>query len=158
MTDRKQLPAGGYLLERARAEDAAEIKALVRGEHLNPLGLDWRRFTVARMPAQEKLSGCVQVKPHADGSRELASLVVAVEWRGLGIGAQLVRHCQASAEKRLYLTCRGGLGSYYARFGFTVVSPAAMPPYFKRISRLAKVFGVLFPDGERLLVMCWQPD
>lgn len=148
--------AAAYRLEPATAADADRIKSLVRGERLNPLGLDWRRFTVARDVGGEVL-GCVQVKPHRDGTRELASLVVREDLRGLGIGSRLVRHCQQDAGGRLYLTCRARLGGYYHQLGFEVVPPEALPPYFKRISKLVDVIGVFFPAGDGLLVMQWGP-
>lgn len=147
-----------YRLEAARAQDAAEIKSMVRGESLNPLGLDWRRFTVVRKWADGEILGCVQIKPHGDGSQELASLVVKESWRGRGIGSHLVRHCQKQHNRRLYLTCRGRLGSYYRQFGFKAVPLAGMPPYFKRLARLVQVFEVFLAEGEGLLVMCWQPE
>ena len=55
--------------------DAAGIRRMVRGERLNPFSLDWRRFIVAE-DENGSVVACVQVKPHGDGSRELASLVV----------------------------------------------------------------------------------
>lgn len=145
-----------YRLEPAREQDAAEIKSMVRGESLNPLGLDWRRFTVARSIADGELLGCVQIKPHGDGTHELASLVVKEPQRGQGIGGRLVRRCQARHNGRLYLTCRGRLGSYYRQFGFEAVPIEDMPPYFKRIARLVQIFGVFLPQGDGLLVMCWN--
>jgi hypothetical protein len=65
-----------------RADDAA-IRALVRREHLNPLGRNWRNFLVAEDEAG-RLIAIGAVKTHGDGSRELASIATVPEARGRG--------------------------------------------------------------------------
>jgi len=80
-----------FKLRQAVIDDSTRIKFLVREAHLNPLGLDWRRFTVAVTP-QEGIIGCGQIKTHRDGSRELASVVVDPIWRGEGIAKEVINH------------------------------------------------------------------
>jgi N-acetylglutamate synthase-like GNAT family acetyltransferase len=65
-----------YRIQTATSAQRGEIKALVRVARINPLGLDWRRFVVA-LAENEVVIGCGQLKPHRDGSWELASIVVA---------------------------------------------------------------------------------
>lgn len=141
-----------YTLRPAVERDADAIRELVRGAHLNPTGLDWPRFTVAVTPAQQVV-GCVQLKPHRDGSLELASLVVGRDWRGEGVARALIEHLLEAHPGELYLMCRSNLGALYARFGFRPIEGDDLPVYFRRISRLAGVFGMLSKTGEKLLVM-----
>ncbi len=132
--------------------DQAHIQQMVRSAHINPTGLDWQRFVLATVP-DGSIVGCGQIKPHRDGSSELASIVVEPDWRGLGIARTIIEHLIAAHPGTLYLTCRGGLESFYTRFGFVSLSTDEMPPYFKRISRLVKAVGVFGLAQEGLRVM-----
>ncbi len=133
----------------ARPEDQPVIRRIVRRAGINPLGLLWPRFVVAEIDGQ--IVGTGQIKPHKDGSRELASLAVMPEFQGQGIGDDIVRHMLRSEQGPLYLMCASRLGGYYVRFGFQALPPGDMPPYFRRLHRLVN----LLTTGEpRLLVMC----
>jgi N-acetylglutamate synthase-like GNAT family acetyltransferase len=145
------IPAG-YQIRRAAGTDADRIKALVRGENLNPLSLDWRRFFVATDRNGEVIA-CVQVKPHRDGTRELASLVVHEAHRRKGLAAALIHQVLQTYPGVLYLMCQARLENYYRRFGFQSVRPENLPPYFRRIAHLAGIFRVIFPPERGLLVM-----
>lgn len=140
----------------ATGADFSEIKRLVRSERLNPLGLKWRRFLIAEDQNGHML-GCVQVKTHGGGAKELASLAVVSAWRGRGVARALVESVQECSNSPLWLTCRSGLIPFYSRFGFGEIrDPAQMPPYF----RLARIFGKLLHfvgDIEGYLaVMRWN--
>lgn len=143
-------------LRKAGPQDAGTIRRLVRQAGINPTGLDWRRFMVGISPTGEVI-GCAQLKPHPDGSIELASLVTHPDWRGQGIARRLVEYFQASGVSPLYLMCRSGLGPFYARFGFTQVDHAALSAYFRRIQRIVGALARLRAGGETLLVMRWEP-
>ena len=114
-------------LRPATAADAAVIRSLVYAARINPTGLDWKRFVVAPGPNGEVI-GCAQIKPHRDGSRELASLVVAPAWRGNGVARAIIEHLVANHPGPLYLTCRASLGPFYERFGFRVADEAQLTP------------------------------
>jgi N-acetylglutamate synthase-like GNAT family acetyltransferase len=73
-----------------------------------------------------RIVGVGQVRPHLDGSRELASLAVAPDVRRRGIGSQLVKALLAREHGPLHLFCRRGLRGYYRRFGFEVVQAEAL--------------------------------
>ena len=64
-----------YTLQAALESDFPAIRGLIHETGINPMGLDWRRFTIARS-AQGVLVGCGQLKPHGDGTVELASIAV----------------------------------------------------------------------------------
>ena len=140
------------ILRSAKVTDTPIIRKLVLQAHLNPTGLDWRRFVVAADQAGEVI-GCCQVKPHRDGSNELASLVVAGPWQGRGVARALVKHLLAEHPGPLYLMCRSGLGAFYAQFGFQALEESEMPTYFRRVSRLAGLVEPLRKSGEGLLIM-----
>jgi N-acetylglutamate synthase-like GNAT family acetyltransferase len=139
-------------LRPAVAYDAPHIRELVRAAQINPLGLDWQRFTLASN-ANDEIVACGQIKPHRDGSHELASLVVDPAYRGQGIARILVEHLIAIHVGDLYLMCRASLGEFYKRFGFKPITDLEMPPYFRRVSRLASLVELLQREGETLLVM-----
>ena len=139
-------------LRLATAADAAAIRSLVYAARINPTGLDWRRFVVAVSPDGEVI-GCGQVKPHRDGSRELASIVVAPDWRGNAVARHIIEHLIENNPCPLYLTCRAVLGPFYEKFGFRSVSEADMTPYFRKLSRLARLIGFVGLESGGLLVM-----
>ena len=141
-----------FKLRPAQPSDAPRIRELVRQARINPLGLDWRRFVVAVSP-QEEVIGCGQVKSHFDGSRELASLAVEPGWQGRGAGSAIVRYWLGAQRVPLYLTCRESLGPFYRRLGFRVLASEEMPPYFRRLHRLARWLHALKLFREPILVM-----
>lgn len=141
-------PNAGVVIRRATADDATAIRRIVYAARLNPTGLDWRRFLVAGVgDALGPVAGVGQIKPHYDGSHELASLAVTTAYRGQGIGAALIRTLLAGETGTVYLLCAGRLVGYYARFGFSRAEPHSLPPYFRRVYRLTQVAGVLAPRG-----------
>jgi predicted N-acetyltransferase YhbS len=97
--------------------------------------------------------GVGQVKAHADGSRELASIAVVPEWQGQGVGEALVRALMARETGPLYLMCDAHRESYYQRFGFRRLDVAAMPAYFRRFVLLAPFIRLLTLNRVRVVVM-----
>src|SRR5512142_2915329 len=92
-------------IRKATAADARAIRKLIWRVKINPTRLDWRRFVVA-VDEHDRLLGCGQVKPHGDGTREMASIAVQPEQQGQGIGRAIVERILAENELPLYLTCR----------------------------------------------------
>jgi amino-acid N-acetyltransferase len=151
-----ELPQG-YRLRSGENSDRPAIRSLVLGARLNPSGLDWRRFVVVVSP-QGEVVACGQVKPHRDGSKELASLVVDTQHQGHGLGGAVVRSLMAQHAPPLYLMCRSTLVMYYTRFGFEELTPEMeQPPYFKRVRRLSgTLVDWVTSDGSYLAVMVWR--
>ncbi|MEW6094576.1 MAG: GNAT family N-acetyltransferase [Chloroflexota bacterium] len=142
-----------YTIRAARKEDFPAIRSLIREGQINPFDLNWRRFLVAVSPDGELL-GCGQIKFHADGSRELASITVKGSARAQGIARTIIEELlRQQAARPLYLMCRGALGALYHKFGFRPIEYQEMPPYFQRISRLERLLNRRGNPGERLLVM-----
>ena len=96
--------------------------------------------------------GVGQVKPHRDGTRELASIAVLPGRQGRGIGSEIVNALIAREHGEvLHLTCRTQLQGYYERFGFALVEPAENPRHFRR--RLPVLNSFLRAFGIRIIVM-----
>lgn len=143
-----------YTIRSAVAVDQRTIVQLIRAAHINPVGLKWPRFLVAESGGQ--LIGTIQVKPHLDGSRELASLAVAPMWQRKGIGSALITAVLRRAVPPLYLTCGDRLEHYYARFGFRRVEPLALPHDLGRIYVAGNIVLSLASERQRLLVLRWE--
>jgi N-acetylglutamate synthase-like GNAT family acetyltransferase len=136
----------------ATADQAAAIQQLVRSSGINPTSLDWRRFLIA-INDEEALVGCGQIKPHADGSQELASIAVQPNWRGRGVARALIEALLKQQDGDLYLMCQSSLGLLYEKFGFATIGEDQMPTYFRRISKLAGVLAAVRSQGESLVIM-----
>jgi len=142
-----------FTIRPAGRDDFPAIRSLIKAVHINPTGLDWRRFLVA-LSTQEELLGCGQIKPHADGSSELASIAVDQRTRGKGIAREIIMGLLARDTTRpLYLMCRARLELFYNKFKFRIITMEEMPPYFRRISHIAHLFNRDTVPEDRLIVM-----
>ena len=141
-----------FSLRPATAADFPEIKALIRQVRINPIGLDWRRFTVAVNQGGGMIA-CGQLKRVSGGLTELASLAVRPAYRYHGVARALIEYLLADAPRPVYLTCRSGLGGLYERFGFHSLDSDEMPRYYRRLQRLAGLLMELARREETLLVM-----
>jgi N-acetylglutamate synthase-like GNAT family acetyltransferase len=131
--------------------DQSTITRMINDAGINPISLDWRRFIIAEDNGET--IGIGQIKGHGDGSRELASIAVIPSRQGQGIGSEIIRALMAEETGVLYLTCRAQLETYYTRFGFRRIAREEMPPYFRRIIRLANIFTLFTRGGIRIIVM-----
>lgn len=142
-----------FTVRPATREDSRAIRLLIHIVRINPTGLNWRRFLLAVTP-QNKLLGCGQIKPHADGSREMASLAVKEQARGQGVARTIIEALLANEPERpLYLMCRDRLKPLYVKFGFLAIGLKEMPPYFQRISRTERILNSKAQTDDRLTVM-----
>jgi N-acetylglutamate synthase-like GNAT family acetyltransferase len=129
-------------LRPATQADSAWIRDLIHRVGINPLDLNWEHFLLAESPQGIRL-GCAQLKPHGDGSLELASLAVEEFARGRGVARALIESLLAGSPRPLFLMCRPELGPLYERFGFRTVGPQEMTPYFRRIRKVTRLLGFL---------------
>lgn len=145
-----------FTLRPATAADQPVIKDLVRAARINPQGLVWPRFVMA-VDEQGQPIGCAQVKPHRDGSRELASIVVVEHWRGRGVARALIEHLMAQHGRPLWLTCASSLIPLYQKFGFRELNDDAdLSPYFRRLRRLARLILFFARSDDYMAVMRWS--
>ncbi len=138
----------------ARADDQKAITLIVRAAKINPMDLDWQRFLLAEEAG--KIIGVGQIKPHKDGSRELASLAVIPERQKQGIGGELMHGLMKDQPPPLYLMCRAELESYYVQFGFRKVGADEMTVFFKRMWRIINSLPEFVRAHVRVIVMKWD--
>jgi amino-acid N-acetyltransferase len=129
----------GLQIRQATAADQAAIVALVRRERLNPNGLHWFHFVVATL--DDEVIGAVQMRAHADGSRELGSLVVSTLHRGQGVAASLVTRLLEAHHTPVHLITARARASYFARWGFDGVRPKHAPRAVRRNHCMGQVLG-----------------
>ncbi|GAB4397770.1 MAG: hypothetical protein OHK0052_20360 [Anaerolineales bacterium] len=146
------MPETTFSLRHAAAQDDAAIRELIRLGKINPTGLHWQRFWVVCTPQGEVIA-CAQIKPHHDGSRELASVATHPQWRGRGAASMLIETLVAHEPAPLYLMCRAALQTFYQQWGFVSIPLEAMPPYFRRVVRLFSTVSWMLPEEDRLVVM-----
>jgi amino-acid N-acetyltransferase len=135
----KQATACIPFIRKAQPADQTAILDLVRSERLNPTRLYAKNFHVAE--AEGRLIGAVQLRPHKDGARELGSLVVTQEWRGMRVAAALIEALLAGCDEPVHMITDGRFAPHYERWGFAPV-PAGMLPrsirFNYRMGRLAR--------------------
>jgi N-acetylglutamate synthase-like GNAT family acetyltransferase len=147
-----------YTIRPAIKKDQAAIRALIRQAGINPMGIGWRRFLIAVNEGDE-LIGCGQVKPHRDGSLELASIAVEETWREQGIGRAIMTHLLDKYDPPLWLTCLSEMVPFYEKFGFVEIKePEKMTPYFRFAKRFFRLYQLLTRRNIRLAVMVWKRD
>jgi N-acetylglutamate synthase-like GNAT family acetyltransferase len=141
-----------FTVRQATKADIRAIRSLVIAGHINPSNLDWKRFVVACQPNGEVI-GCGQIKPHRDGSWEMASIAVKRAWRGKGVARAIISSLLGAHDGDLYLMCRSSLMRLYENYGFRVIDEDQMPRYFRKVKKLARLAELLTREGETLLVM-----
>lgn len=129
------------LIRAARREEQRTIRTIVRRARLYPLDLRWQHFWVAEENGE--IVGVGQVRPHDDGSRELASIAVLPSHGGRGIGGRLVRALLAQEPGPLYLMCAQEMEPFYTRFGFQRIATGDAPPSLRWKVRIGEVFSAL---------------
>jgi amino-acid N-acetyltransferase len=142
------MQAASLRLRPATASDQNTIVALVRNERLNPHGLHWARFTVAT--ARGQIVGAAQVRHHADGSRELGSLVVAQGFRGQGIAGRLIGHLLAQQRGPVHVITARGNVHHYAPWGLRPVEPCRAPLAVRRNYQLGQLASLIALARGRL--------
>lgn len=143
-------------LRPAIKSDQPAIKALIKEVGINPLGIKWLRFIVATDENGEFI-GCGQVKPHKDGSLELASIAVKRAYRKQGAARAIIEELQKVHGRPLWLTCISQLVPFYEPFGFVEIADLSeMPPFFRRAKRFFKLYIAITRKNLKLAVMVWQ--
>lgn len=116
-----------YIRE-ATAEDDATIKMMIRRARLDPTSLKWQNFLIAEH--EGNIVGIGQIKPYP-GCEELGSLVTKRDYRGQGVGEQMIVALEARAGRPLYLLCAAKMETYYVRFGYETISWWEAPAFLK---------------------------
>lgn len=142
-----------HVLREATEKDAAGIRALIWQVRINPTRLDWRRFLVA-VDERGRVIATGQVKMLRDGTRELASIATAAEYRNQGLASAIITQLLAETPRPVHLVCAERLGDFYTRFGFRVLNVAEMPRLLGREAALVNWLRRHIDHGmAQLLVM-----
>jgi N-acetylglutamate synthase-like GNAT family acetyltransferase len=141
-----------HIIRHALEAESTQIKELIHLVGINPSGLDWKRFVVAVNESGQVLA-CGQIKPHGADIRELASIAVQPEYRGLGLARAVIEMLLRENHRPLYLMCISHNGPMYEKFGFQVINDKQMPRYFARIRKLFDITDIFRKSDEELLVM-----
>jgi N-acetylglutamate synthase-like GNAT family acetyltransferase len=134
------------MIRPARQAEQKLIRQIVRDAQINPFQLDWRRFLVAEVDG--RVVGTGQIKPHRDGSRELASIAVVPGFRRHGIASAIIRQLIAHEDGQLVLTCNASLEGFYRQFGFRRLGKEELLPYFRRFYRFMRVWNGIVMQME----------
>ena len=110
---------------------------MVRRARLNPAGLRWESFVVGEL--DDRVVGIAQLRRHADGTRELASLVVEPELRGHGIATQMVDELLTDEPAAVYVLVDRRFVSHFGRWGFDPVDVEDLPRWLGRTYRVGRV-------------------
>ena len=140
------------MLRRAAEGDFPAIHRLIDKVQINPSELDWHRF-IGAYDASGKLLGCGQLKPHGPAIVELASIAVEPEARHQGIASAIIEFLLKESPRPVYLVCMPEMGSFYEKWGFRALERGAVPPYYRRLLKLAAVYFKVEPDELGMLVM-----
>lgn len=113
----------------ATSSDLPEVRALLAAAGLPQAGLEDHILNFMLALEGDKVVGCAGLEAH-QGSGLLRSVVVAEEYRGMGIGAKLTegmldlaRYKNLSSLSLLTETA----ADFFSRFGFAVVPRAELP-------------------------------
>jgi amino-acid N-acetyltransferase len=112
-------------IRRATAADQPVIGRTVRQARLNPRNLHWPAFVIAE--ADDKPVGVAQVRRHADGSRELASLVVVDEHRG--VAARMIDALLCDETHPVFTLLDRRYAEHFTRWGFSPCRPRSFPSH-----------------------------
>lgn len=124
-------------VRRAREEDQPTIRAMVGRARLNPANLQWERFVIAAHDSSTV--GVAQLRRHADGATELASLVVEPGVRRQGVAMQMVDALLADERAPVYALIDRRFVERFTRWGFAPVDPGELPRSVSRGYRIGRV-------------------
>lgn len=138
----------------ATEQDQRAIRALVRGERLNPTRLNWQNFLVAA--TGDRVVGAAQMRRHSDGSHELGSLVVAKAARGQGIATQLMDALLAAEGGPVWMITSAAFARAYEQWDFLPIEARSAPVKVRhnyRMGRLARIMSFFRRRPMRKLVI-----
>ncbi|MGL4439674.1 MAG: GNAT family N-acetyltransferase [Bosea sp. (in: a-proteobacteria)] len=132
---------GSVVIRAGRSDDQASVDDLIAGERVNPNDNHAPNFLLAIDSGA--VIGAVQLRRHADGARELSSLVVRASHRGRGVSTVLVDAILANeAGDVLVVTGRRRVGSYWRR-GFVSAAFLRTPRSIQVNRVMGQIFGSL---------------
>lgn len=155
MTSKNLKPANAafekasIVIQAALEGDQDVIVALIQRERVNPHGIHWQNFVIAKDGT--RLIGAAQLRHHKDGSRELGSLVVVPDRRGAGLAGRLIETLLQSQAGPVHMVTGRAHAEHYARWGFEPVRPPSAPYRVRQNYYLGQLIG-----GAHAL-LTWRP-
>jgi len=128
-------------------DDQAHIDALIKGERLNPVDIAWFNFIVATLG--NAVVGAVQIRRHADGARELGSLVVVPGHRGHGLAQRLVDAALNGEHGDVFMITRRAQAERFRRWGFREIGVDNAPGAVRRNFRMGHYGGRIMAVLQR---------
>jgi N-acetylglutamate synthase-like GNAT family acetyltransferase len=125
----------------AREQDQTAITAMIRRARLNPADVQWPRFMVAEQGG--RIVGVGQVRVHADGAHELASLAVAPASRGNGVATGLVDALLRDQTTEVYTLIDRPFVEHFRRWGFQRIDAGQLPRSVRRVHRVGRLVTAL---------------
>ncbi len=110
----------------ALPEDLEQIEKLIGSVGGDQDRIETDQFTVAR-DTNQKIIGCARLKPYPRFV-ELASLAISNEWRGSGIGREIIGRLIRAHQGPIYLVCENHLIGFFREFGFDAIPISDMLP------------------------------
>lgn len=110
----------------ALPKDLNQIEKLITSVGGDQDRIETDQFAVAR-DAKQQVIGCAQLKPYP-GFVELASLAVSDQWRGSGVGREIIDRLLQEHQGPIYLVCEDHLIRFFGEFGFDLIPTSEMLP------------------------------
>ena len=140
--------------------DEPTIRSIVRRAQLHPFNLHWQNFVIA--VDGSTIIGVGQIKDHADGTRELASMAILPAYQKRGIGSEIIHQLITQDEGTIYLMCPDFRESFYRRFDFQTITGSEIPRSLRGWVRLGKWFAAIMTligsDEFTILAMKRDPQ
>ncbi len=145
-------------LRPATAADQSTIEAIIHDAQINPRNLDWPNFLIAEDTMSKQIVGIGQIKPHDDGTRELASIAVIPDRQGQGIARMIIEALLARESGILFLICEQHNEGLYQRFGFARLKEPDMPRDFVKMLRMARMAHAEHAESPNFEIVVMRRD
>jgi amino-acid N-acetyltransferase len=129
------------VIRAGRADDQASVDDLIAGERVNPNDNHAPNFLLAIDSAA--VIGAAQLRRHADGARELSTLVVSANHRGSGVSTVLVDAILANEAGDVFVVTGRRLVGSYQRRGFVSAAFLRTPRSIQVNRVMGQIFGSL---------------
>jgi N-acetylglutamate synthase-like GNAT family acetyltransferase len=126
----KTIQMEGVVYLKPKEEDLPRITAILEEARGNIRELKADDFLVAILGG--KIIGCGRIRKLPGGALELSSVAILQEYRGRGIGSEIIRGLlKKVGDKPVYLECFGEKETFYRPFGFEIAAEDDLPLGFK---------------------------
>ena len=141
---------GEIIYLKPKEEDLPLINAILEQARGNNRDMSAGDFLVA--VSGKKIVGCGRFRKLSGGGLELSSIAVLEEYRGHGIGSEIIgRLLREADDKPIYLECFEERKEFYRRFGFEIAEDQYLPADFKK--EFVSLKSWLADQGKKAIAM-----